>query len=198
MGRICIEATTVNPSRDQKGVTVPLPPVDTAEQRQAFLNDYMPIRFAGALTKKLKKRYWLRPNAKDAPLVFAIHDFLTPDSLRISGSRLPRYLYGFAHEETLDAARRSIIVPRKVEEHRWERKNVRSGFFDLPEAEHISAVIDAPGSIVFKFNRIGFLAQFGSRRVHMLQEDLAIEVAASRVSRERFARKVNDKGFTET
>jgi hypothetical protein len=32
----------------------------------------------------------------------------------------------------------------------------------------------------------------------MLQEDLAIEVAASRVSRERFARKVNDKGFTET
>ncbi|TDY22111.1 hypothetical protein B0G81_2398 [Paraburkholderia sp. BL6665CI2N2] len=197
-GRICIEATTVNPSRDQKGVTMPLPRVDTEEQRQSFLNDYMPTRFSGALTRKLEKRYWLSPNAKGVPLVLAIHDFLTPDSLKLEGASLPRYLYGWAHEETLDAAGKPVIVPRKVEEHRWEKKSVRSGFFDLPEAEHISAVIEAPGATVSKFNRIGFLAQFGSRRVQMLQEGLAIEVAASCVSRERFARKVNDRGFTET
>lgn len=84
LGELCIEATTVNPTRDSTGALVPPPPLDTFEQVKAFQTEYMPIRFAGPLTAKLGKRYWERPNVQGKPLVFAIQDFHAPMSMTIS------------------------------------------------------------------------------------------------------------------
>lgn len=63
-GELCVEATTVNPSRTLTGELVPPPPLDTAEQMQDFQRQYMPIRYAGPLTAKLSKRYWEKENVR--------------------------------------------------------------------------------------------------------------------------------------
>ena len=53
LGEFTVEATTVNPSRDQDGSVRPRPPRDSPEQQRAFLHEYMPIKFGNALTSKL-------------------------------------------------------------------------------------------------------------------------------------------------
>ncbi|MEI2574308.1 hypothetical protein VVE43_31015, partial [Pseudomonas aeruginosa] len=74
-GTFCAEATIVNPSRDKKGNIVPPPPIDTEDEYEAALRDYFPIKFAGPLTEKLKKRYWEKENVQGKPFILAIQDF---------------------------------------------------------------------------------------------------------------------------
>lgn len=71
-GELCIEATTVNPTRDKSGVVVPPPEAKNREEFLEIQRHYLPIKFAGPLTAKLGKRYWERPNVKGWPLVLAI------------------------------------------------------------------------------------------------------------------------------
>ena len=85
---IAIEATTVNPT---EGVEAPNP--KTPEERRELLNDYMPIKFGSALFSKLKKRYWELPHMQGAPLIIAIHDFHSEDSMTWTSTALHEYLY---------------------------------------------------------------------------------------------------------
>jgi len=78
----CVEVGTVNPTRDKAGAVVPPPPHDTPEAMRVFQREYMPIKYGSALTSKLAKSYWERPNVAGKPLVFAIHDFHAPMSMR--------------------------------------------------------------------------------------------------------------------
>ena len=50
---------------------MPPPPIETEEQREAYLKDYMPIKFGSPLFSKLRKKYWERPQATTTAEVHA-------------------------------------------------------------------------------------------------------------------------------
>ena len=175
LGELTVEAMTVNPSRDQDGSIRPLPPRDTPEQLRAFLHEYMPIRFAKTLTSKLARKYGEKPSAKDKPLLFAIQDFSAEASMVSTRSALEVYLYGYDHEWEHDSAGRLTITAQPVGEHRWGKKAIPSGFFELPGAEHVSAVLSNNSGTISKFNRMGVLAGFGSPRVTLVRKGFAMD-----------------------
>lgn len=198
LGEFAVEATTVGPTRDSVGNVVPPPPVDTPEQKLAFLREYMPIKFGSPLTSKLAKRYWEKPSAKDKPLLFAIQDFSAPASMVSSRSALPIYLYGYDHDWEHDSEGRLKISPRKVAVHRWGEKEIPSGFFDLSGSENVSAVLFSNSGTISKFNRMGTLAGFGSRRVVMLRLGFAVDHDPNASMPITFRHVVNAADYHET
>jgi hypothetical protein len=175
LGEFAVEATTVNPTRDNTGAIVPPPPWDTPERFQEFLRGYMPIKFGSTLTSKLAKKYWERPNVAGKPLLFAIQDFSDRASMVVTRSALPIYLYGYEHESTRDGSGRLRVSARKIATHRWGDKEIPSGFFGLPGAENVSAVVFSNSGTISKFNRMGVRAGFGSPRVVLLREGLVYD-----------------------
>jgi len=197
LGEFIVEATTVNPTLGPNGRPVPDPPTDTPEQRYAYDHEYMPIRYAGPLTAKLAKHYWEQPHVAGRPLVFAIQDFHASMSMTWSRSGLPIYLYGYDHVAERDADGSLTIVPRKVSVHRWGAKEIPSGFFMLPGAENVSAVMFNSSATISKFNRIGLMAGFGSGRVTLIQRGVAIDHDPNASEPKPFVRVV-DEDYTES
>lgn len=169
IGTIAVEVTTANPTQDRQGNAQPPPAVTSVEEHREYLKQYIPTKFAGTLTKKLAKAYWTQPHVAGKPLVFAIQDFHAPGSMTFARTGLIIYLYGYDHAAHRDADGRLVVVATKVAEHRWGHKTVASGFFDLPSAEHVSAVLFNTAATLPKFNRIGYVAGFGSRRIRMIR-----------------------------
>jgi len=196
-GEICIEATTVNLTRDAQGQPVPPPPLDTEEQIKQFQQEYMPIRFAGPLTTKLAKKYWEKPNVHGRPLLLAIQDFHAPMSMLVSRSALPIYLYGMTWDWHHDANGKLVIVPQKVDAHRWGTKEVQSGFFNLPGAENVSAVIANATATISKFNRMGVFGGFGSKRVRLVREGTAVSLDPNASESMHFVHDVNAPEYSE-
>jgi hypothetical protein len=158
----------------------------------------MPIKYAGPLTAKLAKKYWEKKHVKGKPLLFAIQDFHAPMSLLISRSALPTYLYGHEYESSRSEDGKLVITPQRVTEHRWGNKIVPSGFFALNGAEHVSAVIFSNSGTISKFNRMGVLAGFGSRRVRLTRRGLAVDHDPNAAKPKCFERSVNDPKYRET
>jgi hypothetical protein len=197
-GICCVEATTVGPTRDPLGRIVPPPPVDTPEGIRAFRNEYMPIKYGSALRSKLLKRYWEREHVAGRPLVFAIHDFQAPMSMLVSRSALPLYLHGYDEEWERDAEGNLYIHPRKIETHCWGDKVVPSGFFDLPGAENVSAILFSNSATISKFDRMGVLAGFGSPRVRLVREGFALDHDPNATEPKRFRKLVRPPDYVET
>lgn len=197
-GDLCIEATTVNPSRSNTGELVPPPPLDTEEQILDFQRQYMPIRYAGPLTAKLAKTYWEKEHVKGRSLAFAIQDFHAPSSMVTSRSALPVYLYGTVWDWEKNADGKLIIKPKKIQQHVWETKTAPSGFFTLPGAEHISAVIANASATISKFNRMGVLAGFGSKRVQLVRVGTAANPDPNSEQPATFVHYVNSSDYRET
>jgi hypothetical protein len=80
-----------------------------------------------------------------------------------SEGALQDYLYGI--RLSFDA--KGQIAVSKIKEHVWQGKKIPSGFFNLPDAENISAVLFANSATVSKFNRMGKLGGFGGSDVKM-------------------------------
>ena len=197
-GDLCIEATTVNSTRDKQGAVVPPPPLDTEEQFLAFQREYMPIKFAGPLTAKLAKKYWERQNVEGKPLVFAIQDFHAPMSMTRTRAGLSIYLYGYDHDWKKGADGKLIITPRKVMTHKWGEKEIPSGFFNLPGAENISAVIANTSATISKFDRIGVMAGFGSKRARLVRRGFAADPNPNAELPKKFVMDVNSTDYHET
>lgn len=161
---IAIEAVTVNAT---DGENAPSP--DNQEEIKMLRMDYMPIKFGSALYSKLRKCYWKLPHIKDVPLVFAIHDFHGNDSMTWSGPAIEDYLFGLRVTWHKDAKGKLHITENPIKEHVWGTKRIPSGFFNQPDAEHISAVIFSNSATLSKFNRMGKLAGFGSSKVEMIR-----------------------------
>lgn len=170
-----VEATTVAPSQSGSLATHPEP--KTPDEMKEFLADYMPMKFGTPLTNKLNKtdsqgrHYWEREETKDKPFVIAIADFHKQaekhklGSMTYSQSALWPYLYGHRIDwEMVDGELRTWAV--KNPQHVYGGKSVPSGFFDLPGAENISAVLFSNAGTIAKFDRIGVTAGFGAPR-HM-------------------------------
>ena len=162
-GQLAIEATTANPPG---GGAPPPPNPTTPDEFKAYLQDYVPIKIARALTRKLNKTspYWDTEELREIPFLLAVQDFHGLGSMRMIVPATTEYVFGVRH--SLVNGRRKI---ERITEHRFGRSVEASGFFFLPGAENISAVIVNPQGTITKFNRMGHLAGFGSRRVRMVR-----------------------------
>jgi hypothetical protein len=164
-----IEATTVGPS--SVGPLAAHPEPTTPEEIDAFLVDYMPMKFGSPLTAKLNKldaqgrHYWEKEGVEDLPFVLAIADFhkeggeWAPASMTYSQGGLYTYLYGLRLcANVVDG--QETFHDEPVVEHRYNGKVVPSGFFNLPSAENVSAVLFSNAGTIAKFDRMGVLAGF--------------------------------------
>jgi hypothetical protein len=196
-GSVAIEAVTVGPTRRGAEI-VPPPPVETEEQMEAYLRDYMPIKFGSPLFSKLRKKYWEKEQIADVPLVLAIADFSSPGSMIYTRSALEQYLYGYFFDAARDQQGKTAAKATKIIEHRWGGKVVPSGFFDIPDAEHVSAVISTTAGTISKFNRMGILAGFDAGDVLMTRTGTVVDPDPEATNPLLFKAIVNAKGYDES
>lgn len=196
-GEVAIEAVTVGPTR-KGGQIVPPPPLETEEEQQSYLKEYMPIKFGSPLFSKLKKKYWDEPQIAEMPLVFAVADFSSPGSMVYTASALERYLYGYEFTAAFDEHDNFIGGPLKLAEHRWGKKVIPSGFFNIPDAQHVSAVISTTAGTISKFNRMGLLGGFGSGDVWALREGSCVPDDVTSTYPLAFQAIVNAAGYSES
>jgi len=162
------------------------------------MTHYLPIKFAGPLTTKLNRRYWELPHVGQQPIVIAIQDFHYPQSMTWSETSLVTYLYGHQFNWHHDECGRLIISPERIVEHVWGEKRVPSGFFDLPGAQNVSAVISNRQDTILKFNRMGLKAGFGSDRVRMVRAGRRYIDDPNSALPGEFVAEVNDPAYTES
>jgi hypothetical protein len=164
-----VEATTVSPSTG--GVLADHPNPKTPAEMTDFLANYMPMKFGSSLTSKLNKKdkdgrsYWERGDAATKPFLLAIADFHVsgggsePGSMTYTQSALWPYLYGHRVEwEMIDGE--LFVRAVKGGDHIYKSKSIETGFFDLPGAENISAVVFSNAGTLAKFDRMGVAAGF--------------------------------------
>ncbi|MFD0928970.1 hypothetical protein ACFQ1T_04175 [Methylophilus glucosoxydans] len=197
-GELCIEATTVNPTRDRSGLIVPPPEANNDNDMLEIIRQYFPIKFAGPLTAKLNKRYWERENVKGRPLALAIQDFHAPMSMTHSRTSLPIYLYGYIHDWEHAQDGTLIIKPRKIDSHQWGAKSIESGFFRFEGAENISAIFGNTSATISKFNRMGMVAGFGSKRVRMIRKGWIPDTNPNASVPKSFTSEVHSPGYRES
>jgi hypothetical protein len=195
--RFYVEAVTVNPTRDKTGAIVPEPEIKTQQDFDQYRLHYMPIKFGSPLTSKLARRYWELPHVADTPLLFAIQDFSALRSMVRSRSAFEIYIYGYVHDWEREADGTLKIIPRKVESHQWGTKEIPSGFFDLPDAENVAAVVFSNSGTISKFNRMGFLAGFGSPRLRLERVGFAVNLDPNATDPVQFHHSVNDPDYRE-
>lgn len=197
IAEIAIEVTTCNPTLDGFGNAVPAPQPRSREEQTTYLKEYIPIKFGSALTSKLRKRYWELPHVAGKPLVFVIQDFHAPASMMFARTGLSIYLYGYDYQWHRDEDGNLVILPQRVVEHRWLNKVIPSGFFDLPEAENVSAVLFNNSATLSKFNRMGSVAGMGSEHVRMFHIGTALDPDPNAAEPLKFAMEV-DGDYKET
>lgn len=198
MGEFNVEAMTVNPTQNKTGEITPQPSRDNEKEKRDFLREYMPIKFGSTLTSKLAKEYWKKPHVAGKPLLFAIQDFSAPGSMVYTRSALPTYLYGYEFDWAYGSNGLLKIIPKKIAEHRWGAKTIPSGFFDLPDAENVSAVLFNNSGTIAKFKRMGVLAGFGSRRLVLLRQGYAVNPDPNAAKPHPFLYVVNAPDYSET
>lgn len=156
--KLFIEAVTANPSQvASRVIQCATDDVETLDRNEAY-----PIRLGSALYSKLRRKYWEMPHVVGHPLILAIQDFHEPDSLYHSSDSIAQYLYGTRGSWYYDQSGQLHISATPIEKHQLGTKVVPSGFFGLPEAENISAVIFGNTGTVSKFNRMGYAKGYAS------------------------------------
>lgn len=189
-GRLAIEATSVNPPQ-QGGVPKP---GNLAEAR-SYIENYVPIKLARALTRKLyhKTRYWMVPGVENIPFVIALQDFHAPHAMSRIIMPATEYVFGVRHS-IVDGVRRI----ERLRKHVYRRSHEPSHFFGLPEAENVSAVMLNPIGTIPKFNRMGLIAGFGDRRIKMTHSGIRRgEIDAEGPAPLPFSRDVHAPGYAE-
>lgn len=189
-GRLAVEATSVNPPQ-QGGVPKP---ANLAEARE-YIENYVPIKLARALTRKLyhKTRYWTAPGAENIPFVIALQDFHAPHAMSRIVMPATEYVFGVRHS-IVNSERRI----QRIHKHVYRRSHEPSHFFGLPEAENVSAVLLNPVGTIPKFNRMGFVAGFGDRRIRMTHSGIRRgEIDVNGPGPLPFTRDVHSPGYVE-
>jgi hypothetical protein len=188
---------TVNPSRRGDLIVEPIVPRNPQELKQ-YLTNYMPMKWGGPLFDKLKKRYWELDHIRGKPIIFAIQDFHAPRAMTFTGSTLMPYLYGRTFTAIYDYAGQLHVHSHRITDHQWFGKVIPSGFFYLPGAENISAVIHNPTATISKFNRMGWLAKLGSPEVKMVRFGTAYRHDRNAAFPETYVQRLERAGYAET
>lgn len=190
-GSFAVEATTANPPH---GIFANLPDEEAAFRD--YLENYVPIKLARALKRKLFRQppYWSDENLAGLPFVIALQDFHAPAAMVSIVPTATEYVFGVRH---------SIVDGRQqinwIEEHVYGQARESSGFFALPGAENVSAVLLNPLGTITKFNRMGYLSGFGDRAVRMVRSGIARgELDEADPSPKPFRHDVSDPAYRET
>jgi hypothetical protein len=189
-GSLGVEATTANPPQ---GVAVPPPP--TADTLQDYLENYVPIKLARTLKKKLRKPepYWQAEGMENVPFTIAVQDFHAPGAMTMIVPAATEYAFGVRH-----SMRGGVRQIEWIAEHRRGDMAESSGFFRLPNSENISALIVNPQGTLVKFNRLGYIAGFGDRHVRMVRHGVRRHDADSDPRPRPFVDQVHEPGYVET
>lgn len=168
---IAIEATIVsNKEKDKEKFFQFIIP--SQEDLDREINNDMPIRFGGALFDKLKKKYWEKEHVAGKPLIFAIADFHSPHSMSWSFAALMDYLYGYRYK-VIEENGAITTMPEQIEPYtKATGAKVPAGFFFLPDAENVSAIISNPTATLSKFNRLGKQAGLGSPNSNLIRKGI--------------------------
>jgi len=157
-----VEATTMGPSKSGAlaGINPPTNPHELAEYQQG----YLPMKFAQSLTSKLNKKhqgmhYWELPEAQGQPFIIAIADFHSPGSMTYSQGSLHPYLYGSQVDKIIKGGV-SVVKYKPITAIEFRDKSIPAGFFKLPNAEYVSAILFSNAGTLPKFNRMGIAAGF--------------------------------------
>jgi hypothetical protein len=205
-GAFAVEATTVAPSRD--GVLASHPNPETPEELAAFLAEYMPIKYGASLTSKLNRRsaagkaYWEEDEVAGLPFIIAVADFHKPatekelGSMTYTQSAIWPYLYGFVAKWKMVDGRLVIEQQPKIS-HTYGSKTIESGFFNLPGAENISAVLFSNAGTIAKFDRLGVMAGYAPPDHRYLRVGVRFDPDPNAVEGKRFAEEVGGPGYTE-
>jgi hypothetical protein len=169
--RFTVEATTIAPS--QGGILANHPNPKTPEEIKEFLTGYMPIKYGNSLTNKLKRRsalgkhYWEEESAKGLPFIIAVADFHKPADddglgpMTFTQSAIWPYLYGRSFEAEIVNGYLQMNS-KKIATHSYGDKTIEAGFFYLPDAENVSAVMFSNAGTLAKFDRVGVMAGFAA------------------------------------
>lgn len=191
-GDIAIEATTAN-----RAVRA-APAMPTSKDAfLEYLHNYIPIKLARALNRKLRREppYWNAPDIQNTPFVLALQDFHAPGAMRMIVPAATEFVFGVRHSAQEGGETR---IERLVE-HRYEALVEPSGFFGFEGSENISAVILNPQGTITKFNRMGYLAGFGSRNIRMVKFGVAHGEGNAEDPRPRkFRQEVQADDYTES
>lgn len=168
----------------------------TTEEMDAYLENYIPIRLARALRRKLERNppYWTMAGMDGVPFVVAVQDFHLPGSMRGIIHAATEYVFDVRH--SIENGKQKI---GRIVEHVWRKRKEKSGFFLLPGTENISAVIVNPQGTLNKFNRMGFIAGFGDRNIRIMRRGLMRgEHDRSDPRPKYFAQDVSKPGYSES
>ncbi len=168
---VFIEAVTVNPTEAKSAdaaetAAVGLTGWDLFNYR---MQNVYPIKFGSPLFSKMKKKYWEQEHIRGQPFILAIEDFHEPGSMVWTGSALELYLYGYDYEWYHEVNGELVVVPEAISKHQHGEKQIPSGFFKQPDAEHVSAVLFSNSATLSKFNRMGFLAGYRPEGLVMIR-----------------------------
>lgn len=133
------------------------------------MRNVYPIKFGSPLFSKMKKKYWEQEHVRGQPFVLAIEDFHAPGSMVWTGSALELYLYGYDYGWYHDVSGELVVMPDAIRKHQHGAKQIPSGFFSQPDAEHVSGVLFSNSATISKFNRMGFLAGYRPEGLAMIR-----------------------------
>lgn len=193
--KVAVEAVTVNRTQSLVEGNEATAGEMSPEKVVELSKDFMPIKFGSPLYSKLNKRYWELPNIKGFPLVFAIADFHDKASMTWTSTALIRYLYGVHHDFSFDKEGKLVISSLKIEKHVFKGKEIPSGFFFLPESEHVSAILFSASGTISKFNRLGKIAGFGEKSVRMIRVGTNHRHDPNSALPDQFIFEVNDEYY---
>jgi hypothetical protein len=165
-----LEVTTANPGGGAAPAALP----EDLVELQRYVDGELVVRLGSALFSKLTRRYWELPHVAGKPLVLAIQNFASEQSLQLADTALAQYLYGFRTFSERGPDGRLRIYTADVDAHEGEGiKRIPSKFFATPDAEHISAVLWTNSGTVAKFARMGYQRGLDSQGImHMLRAGL--------------------------
>ena len=142
------------------------PTQETITEMTKEIRDEIFLGYSSALTSnKLARKYWDLDYLSGCPLVFAVENFRTNFALMNGTSVLCDYLYGLEPDPTKTTFEH--VKGRDV--IKANGSVVNTGFFYLPEAENVSAVITSAQGTLPKFNRIGIYKGYGPANVYGFQ-----------------------------
>lgn len=204
---IAIEAVTTNPTdgsvkQGASSLRLLMPPFDKhpLEFDDAFeykQEDFVPIKLGSALYSKLQKRYWESSNMQGIPIILAIEAFHQKEALFYSSSALGTYLYGFRHMPFWGDTGNLSIIPQQIDSHDFGGKSIPSGFFFLPEAHHISAVLFSNSGTLSKFNRMGQQGSYHNPKIILSRIGYCNNPDPNAALPYVFSYTVGDPGFEE-
>lgn len=200
---VFIEAGTSNPKGNKEPISKKdiIENLNTREEFIEVIEDLRKqsfIRLGSILYSKLKKEYWNLDWVKDKPLVLAIAPFYHGLAQWLADQTLIDYLYGISQDWYYNENGNLIINTNKQEIHKYNEKEIPSGFFGLEGSENISAVIFSNAGTISKFNRIGTQKGNGNEQVKLVRRGNLYDPNPNAAKPVPFSYEVGEEGIVET